>query len=181
MSAGGQPVRCPSADEIACPRGGRSSGAAPGSPRLVELATAAYPAHENGTGDLMARGERLNPPGVHMPQANYSHVTRVGDTLYVSGQLPLDESGALIGSSDPQAQAVQCYRNIKAIVEHFGGTLEDVVKITQFTTDIAHRPALGRARDIFFTAPGPSSTLVAITALANPDAVVEIEAIAVLG
>jgi len=129
----------------------------------------------------MARGERINPPGVHTPQANYSHVTRVGDTLYISGQLPLDEGGALIGPGDAEAQAEQCYRNIRRIVEHFGGTLDDVVKITQFITDIAYRPLVGRARDRVLGTPGPASTLVAISALAVPEALIEIEAIAVLG
>ena len=45
----------------------------------------------------MPRGERINPPGVHTPQANYSHVTRVGNTLYISGQLGLDGDGTLVG------------------------------------------------------------------------------------
>lgn len=129
----------------------------------------------------MARGERINPPGVHTPQANYSHVTRVGDTLYISGQLPLDLDGNLVGAGDAEAQAEQCYRNIQRIVEHCGGTLDDVVKITQFVTDIGLRPGVGRARDRAVGRPGPSSTLVAISSLAVPEALIEIEAIAVLG
>jgi len=128
----------------------------------------------------MPKGERSNPPGVHTPQANYSHVTRVGNTLYISGQLPLDPSGALVGARDPEAQAEQCYRNIQQIVESFGGSLDDVVKITQFVTDIAIRPLVARPRDRLLGTPGPASTLVAITALAVPEAVIEIEAIAVL-
>ena len=129
----------------------------------------------------MARGERFNPPGVHTPQANYSHVTRVGDTLYISGQLPLDSSGTLVGAGNAEAQAEQCYRNIQRIVEHFGGSLDDVVKITQFVTDIAVRPLVAGPRDRLFGTPGPSSTLVAISGLAVPEALIEIEAIAVLG
>ena len=129
----------------------------------------------------MARGERLNPPGVHTPQANYSHVTRVGETLYISGQLPLDPDGRLVGPGDAEAQAEQCYRNIQRIVEHFGGSLADVVKITQFVTDMAVRPLVARPRDRLLGTPGPASTLVAISALAVPEALIEIEAIAVLG
>jgi 2-iminobutanoate/2-iminopropanoate deaminase len=129
----------------------------------------------------MPRGERINPPGVHTPQANYSHVTRVGDTLYISGQLPLDLEGRLVGPGDPEAQAEQCYKNIQAIVEHFGGTLNDIVKVNQYIRDVSHRPLLARPRDRLFGTPGPSSTLVEITALAVPEALIEIEAIAVLG
>ena len=128
----------------------------------------------------MPKGERINPTGVHTPQANYSHVTRVGDTLYISGQLPLDPDGKLVGSGNPEAQAEQCYRNIQRIVESFGGSLDHVVKITQFVTDIAVRPLVARPRDRLLGTPGPASTLVAITALAVPEAVIEIEAIAVL-
>ena len=128
----------------------------------------------------MPRGERSNPPGVHTPQANYSHVTRVGDTLYISGQLGLDPDGKQVGPGDAEAQAEQCYRNIKTIVEHFGGSMDDVVKITQYITDLAYRPLVARPRDRYLGTPGPSSTLVVITGLAAPEYLVEIEAIVVL-
>ncbi|MGE3271968.1 MAG: RidA family protein [Chloroflexota bacterium] len=129
----------------------------------------------------MPRGERVNPPGVHTPQANYSHATRVGDTLYISGQLPLDPDGKLVGVGDAEAQAEQCYRNVKAIVEHFGGTMDDIVKIGQYITDLAYRPLVAVPRDRYLGTPGPSSTLVVIKGLAVPEALVEIEAVAVLG
>ena len=96
----------------------------------------------------------MNRPGVHTPQANYSHVTRVGNTLYISGQLSLDPDGNLVGAGDAEAQAEQCYRNIKAIVEHFGGSMEDVVKITQYITDLAYRPLVARPRDCYLGTPG---------------------------
>jgi 2-iminobutanoate/2-iminopropanoate deaminase len=128
----------------------------------------------------MPRGERVNPPGVHTPQANYSHATRVGNTLYISGQLALDPDGSLVGAGNAEAQAEQCYRNIKAIVEHFGGTMDDIVKITQYITDLAYRPLVARPRDRYLGAPGPSSTLVVIKGLAIPECLVEIEAVAVL-
>jgi len=128
----------------------------------------------------MPRGERINPPGVHTPQANYSHVTRVGSTLYISGQLGLDADGHLVGAGDAEAQAEQCYRNIKAIVEHFGGSMEDVVKITQYITDLDYRPLVARPRDRYLGTPGPASTLVVIKGLAMPECLVEIEAIAIL-
>ncbi len=128
----------------------------------------------------MPRGERINPPGVHTPQANYSHVTRVGNTLYISGQLALDPDGNLVGAGDAAAQAEQCYRNVKAIVEHFGGTLDDIVKITQYITDLAYRPLVAGPRDRYLGTPGPASTLVVVKGLAAPDYLVEIEALAIL-
>ena len=128
----------------------------------------------------MPRGERTNPPGVHTPQANYSHVTRIGNTLYISGQLSLDPDGNLVGAGDAEAQAEQCYRNVKTIVEHFGGSMDDVVKITQYITDLEYRPLVARPRDTYLGTPGPASTLVVIKGLAIPECLVEIEAIAVL-
>ena len=128
----------------------------------------------------MPRGERINPPGVHTPQANYSHVTRVGNALYISGQLGLDPEGQLIGAGDAEAQAEQCYRNIQTIVEQFGGSMDDIVKITQYITDPAYRPLVARPRDRYLGTPGPASTLVVVKGLAAPDYLVEIEAIAML-
>jgi enamine deaminase RidA (YjgF/YER057c/UK114 family) len=128
----------------------------------------------------MPRGERVNPPGVHTPQANYSHVTRVGNTLYISGQLGLDADGNLVGQGDAAAQAEQCYKNIQTIIRHFGGTMDDVVKITQYITDLAYRPVVARPRDTYLGTPGPASTLVVVKGLAGPDYVVEIEALAIL-
>jgi enamine deaminase RidA (YjgF/YER057c/UK114 family) len=128
----------------------------------------------------MPRGKRVNPPGVHTPQANYSHVTKVGSTLYISGQLGLDSDGKLVGPGDAEAQAEQCYRNIKTIVEHFGGSMDDIVKITQYITDLAFRPLIAGPRDRYLGRPGPSSTLVVIKGLAAPEYLVEIEALAIL-
>ena len=124
--------------------------------------------------------ERLNPPGVHTPQANYSHVARVGNILYISGQVPLDVDGNLVGRGDAEAQAEQCWRNIETIVRHFGGTLANVEKTTTFITNWGFRPLVAKPRDRLFSAPYPGNTLVVISALASPDFLVEIEAIAVL-
>jgi len=85
-----------------------------------------------------------------------------------------------VGEGDAAAQAEQCYANIKTIVEHFGGTMDDVVKITQYITDLAYRPRVAGPRDRHLGTPGPSSTLVVIKGLAIPECLVEIEAIAVI-
>ena len=128
----------------------------------------------------MPRGERINPPGVHTPQANYSHVTKVGNTLYISGQLGLDVDGNLVGPGDAAAQAEQAYKNIQTIIEHCGGSMDDVVKITTYITDLAYRALVAGPRDKYLGTPGPASTLVVIKGLAAPDYLVEIEATAIV-
>jgi enamine deaminase RidA (YjgF/YER057c/UK114 family) len=60
--------------------------------------------------------ELLNPSGVHLPQAHYSHVACVAQTLYISGQLAMDHAGAVVGVGDAKAQARQCYANLAAIL-----------------------------------------------------------------
>lgn len=125
--------------------------------------------------------ELRNPPDVHAPQAHYSHVARVGQTLYISGQLALDPAGAVVGAGDAAAQARQCYRNLTLILAHYGGTLRHLVKTTTYITHRAYRPLVASARDEFFPAPPyPANTLVVVQGLAEPHFLVEIEGIATL-
>jgi enamine deaminase RidA (YjgF/YER057c/UK114 family) len=132
-----------------------------------------------------SRGERqlvelANPPGVCPPQASYSHVARVGNTLYISGQVPFDLEGNLVGRGDAEAQAMQCFRNILAIVEHYGGSARNVVKLTTLITNWGFRAPVAAARERVFSPPYPGNTLAVISSLASADWLVEIEAIAVL-
>jgi enamine deaminase RidA (YjgF/YER057c/UK114 family) len=133
----------------------------------------------------MAGGERVewtNPPGVYAPQAHYSQVGRVGNTLYISGQLGFDQDGELVGAGDARAQARQAWRNLQSILSHYGATLGNLAKTTTYITHWAYRPLVGEARDEFFPdgGPYPPSTLVVVQSLAEPRLLVEIEAIAVL-
>ena len=125
--------------------------------------------------------ELANPPGVHPPQAHYSHVARDGRTLYISGQLAMDPSGAVVGAGDARAQARQCYANLAAILAHYGGALRHLLKTTTYITHWAYRPLVAAARDeVFPTGPYPANTLVVVQGLAEPHFLVEIEGIAVL-
>ncbi len=125
--------------------------------------------------------ELLNPPGVHPPQAHYSHVARDGRTLYISGQLAMDPSGAVVGPGDARVQARQCYANLAAILAHYGGELRHLLKTTTYITHWAYRPLVAAARDeLFPDAPYPANTLVVVQGLAEPQFLVEIEGIAVL-
>jgi len=125
--------------------------------------------------------EWLNPPGVIAPLAHYSHVARAGNTLYISGQLALDADGRVVGIGDAREQARQCWRNITAILAHFGTTPRHILKITSFITHPAYRPLVAEARDEVFTeAPYPPSTLVVVQSLSEPHFLVEIEAVALI-
>ena len=106
---------------------------------------------------------------------NFRNCLQVGNQLYLSGMIASDPDG------DAYAQSVSCLEKIKALVEAAGGKMIDVVKITVYLTDIAHRNEFSRARSEFFPDHKPCSTLVGIQCLAQPGLVVEVEATAVIG
>lgn len=96
--------------------------------------------------------------------------------VWVSGQVPIDENRNMIGKGNPEAQTVQCYRNIERHLKNVGGTLEDVVKTTIYITNMEHYQAINDARSRLLREPYPTSTLVEVKGLTSPDYLVEIEA-----
>ena len=123
----------------------------------------------------------IAPPDMKDQRPRYTLGWRVGDTIYVAGQLPYDKDGKLVGVGDIKAQTRRVFENIRKIVTAGGGTMDDVVKVTVFVTDVRYREPYGEVRSEFFGANPPASTLVQISNLAVPDALIEIEAIAVVG
>ena len=120
----------------------------------------------------------IQPPDMKDQRPRYTHGWRVGDTIYVAGQLPYDKDGNLVGPNDIHAQARRVFQNIKRIVETGGGAMRDVVKVTVYVTDIRYREAYGEVRAEFFGSDPPASTFVQIANLAIPGALIEIDAIA---
>jgi enamine deaminase RidA (YjgF/YER057c/UK114 family) len=92
--------------------------------------------------------------------------------------LALDASGALIGGDDVVAQAERVHENIGAVLAKAGATFEDVVKVTIYLRHIGDRAAVNTVRRKFFGESRPASTLVEVSAFVLPDALVEIEAVA---
>lgn len=126
------------------------------------------------------RAELLNPPTVH-PTAGYAHGARLGDVIFVSGQVSKNERDEVIGVGNAERQAEVVYDNLKRVLEAAGSGLDLIGKMTVFTTSIEHRPAINRVRERTFGPLGryPASTFVVVTSLAVPEWLVEIEAIAV--
>ena len=124
--------------------------------------------------------ERIQPPGLSRPPT-YTHVVKAGDTVYIAGQTPVDEQGQVVGRGDITAQTTQVFENIKKALTAAGADFSDLVKITVYVTDPRFRDALSEVRRRYLTDELPASTLVVVAGLANPDYLVEIEAIAVIG
>jgi 2-iminobutanoate/2-iminopropanoate deaminase len=109
-------------------------------------------------------------------------VTGAETVLYLSGQVAYDDNGGVAHPGDFKAQARAALQAVKAQVEAGGGTMANIVKVTTYLTDIRHRADYGPIREEFFgrNKKMPASTLVAVTALAQPEFLIEIEAIAVI-
>jgi 2-iminobutanoate/2-iminopropanoate deaminase len=105
---------------------------------------------------------------------------RVGDLLFVSGQAAIAPDGSLVGVGDFDAQADQVFRNLARVLEAGGSSLERVVKVTIFLTDMANFPKIVELRGKWFTLPYPADTIVEVSSLALPELEIEIEAVAVV-
>lgn len=128
-----------------------------------------------------SRKTALNPPGVAPPlRPYYSNCVRVtaGPLLFVAGQVGVDAQGRVVGPGDPAAQTAQALENIKAILAASGATLDDVVKVTVYVTDMAHFEPIAQVRSRYFPRNGPASAIVEVRRLALPELLVEIEAVA---
>jgi 2-iminobutanoate/2-iminopropanoate deaminase len=126
--------------------------------------------------------DKFCAPGVFDPPT-YSQGIKVSQAqtiLFLSGQVAYTADGAAACRGDFKGQARGAFEAIKALVESQGGTMANVVKITTYVTDIRYRADLAPLREEFLGKKGPTSTLVEISALAHPDWLIEIEAIAVL-
>ena len=136
---------------------------------------------------MAIKREKIQPSGVHVViragQPAYTHVVTVSGTgkmIFVAGQLARDANGNCVGKGDMRAQIQQVGENIKTCLEAAGATLADIVKTNTYVTDyeaFAQHPDM---RMRYFGPATPTSTTVQISRLADPDALIEIEAIAVI-
>ena len=129
----------------------------------------------------MPSQEHINPDSLSRSRG-YSQVVKVGDTVYIAGQVSAGTDGNVVGKGDPEAQVRQVWRNIETAVKAAGGTLQQVVKTTTYVTNIQYAAAVRKVREeVFQSSSPPTSTLLVVAGLASPDYMVEIEAIAVVG
>ena len=116
-------------------------------------------------------------PGQAEPISHYTDAVRAGSLLFVSGVVPVDGDGRLVGVGDVAEQTRQVFRNIGAVLAAAGASFGDIVKVTVFLTEIDDRKLINPVRQEIFGAVRPASSLVEVAALAIPGAKVEIECI----
>jgi enamine deaminase RidA (YjgF/YER057c/UK114 family) len=127
--------------------------------------------------------EKINPPALPVPMGYTQVVASQGSrTVYIAGQVAVDAIGNVVAPGDVIGQASRAFANVRSAVAAAGGSVADIVKVTWYV--VGYRPemlpALARARHDIFGDHEPASTLVGVAALANPQYLVEVEAIAVV-
>lgn len=127
----------------------------------------------------------IDPPSLASPGGWFSQAARVDRTgaglIFVSGQMALDEHGDLVGGGDLRAQTEQVFANLATILADQGGTFEDVVNIRTFLTDMSRVSDYGAVRARYLVGNPPTSTTVQVGRLVHPEALVEIDVVAVIG
>jgi len=112
----------------------------------------------------------------------YSQAVKVGDTIYISGQVSHDDKGKIVGQRDMEAQMRQAYANIQKMLEQYGATMDNVIDEVLFVTDMdtAFAAAVKCRQEVFSGEPVVASTIVQIQRLAFPELMIEIKCVAKL-
>jgi 2-iminobutanoate/2-iminopropanoate deaminase len=124
----------------------------------------------------------LNPPGLSKPMG-YTQVVvgQAGKLVYVSGQVPLNASGEVVGKGDLRAQVTQVMDNLKTALTAAGATMKDLIKVNYYVVNLKpdQVPVIREVRSKYFSAEHPpAGTLIGVTALVREDYMIEIEAVA---
>ena len=105
---------------------------------------------------------------------------RVGNLVIISGQASINENGEVVGAGDFDSQAEQVFKNIRRTLEAAGSSMEKIIKVNIYLTDMGHFPKIVELRGKYFTQPWPADTITGVTALALPELMIEIEATALV-
>ena len=119
---------------------------------------------------------------VHAPQAigTYSPAIKVGSTVYLSGQIPLQPNTMQVVAGDMQEQIRQVFENLKAVAQAAGGSLDKLVKLNIFLTDLSHFPLVNEVMSEYFTQPYPARAAIGVASLPKEvgvemDAIMELD------
>ncbi|WP_091964690.1 RidA family protein [Bradyrhizobium shewense] len=123
---------------------------------------------------------QISGEGLPAPRGHFSHAVRAGNTVYVSGLLPFDDTGAVVAPGQIGPQTERIFEILTCILRSAGAGCADVVQMTSFVTDIGQRAHVNEIRARVFGTTKPASTLVEVSALAAAGALIEIDAIAVI-
>lgn len=131
----------------------------------------------------MSENARLLIPETMPKSVGYSQLAIVsdGNIVFISGQVALDKTGAIVGKDDFRAQTHQVFENLKAALEAAGGSFADVIKLNSYFVDMSHVAEFREVRDRYIDSKNPpASTAVQVSRLFRPEFLIEVEAVAVI-
>ena len=121
---------------------------------------------------------KLLPP---FDNVGIGHAVRYGEWLFISGQIPIDKDGNIVGKNDVKLQTIQVYEIIQGMLNELGYSLENIIKLTTFYVNSDDFPIIAEVRKSYFNKGHlASSSAFCVSALAHSEALVEVEAIAIL-
>ncbi|HEY7557648.1 MAG TPA: RidA family protein [Candidatus Binatia bacterium] len=125
----------------------------------------------------------LNPAGLPVPRGSYSlvNIAQPGRMVFIAGQTASDPQGNVVGIGDVRAQTRYIIEKIQRAIEAAGGTMNDLVAMSVFTTDVRYHRDVNEVRRELLGSNFPTSTMVQVVALARPELLLEINATAVIG
>jgi reactive intermediate/imine deaminase len=127
----------------------------------------------------MAR-EIINTAAAPAAIGTYSQAVKIGDTVYLSGQIPLVPQTMQLVEGDMSAQIRQVFDNLQAVAKAAGGGLADIVKLNIYLTDLAHFPRVNEVMAAYFTEPYPARAAIGVASLPK-GAAIEADAVMVVG
>jgi 2-iminobutanoate/2-iminopropanoate deaminase len=127
--------------------------------------------------------QQIRSDKLRQPSGVFSHATAIeakGRLVFISGMVARRLDGTMAGIGDIEAQTRQVCENLKAAVEAAGGTMDDICRVDVYVRNMEQFEAIHRVRRQYFREPLPASTMVEVTKMTSPDALIEINAIAVI-
>ena len=122
----------------------------------------------------------ITPKTLHRP-FGYAHAIQIDNTIYVSGQVPLDQDMQVVGKNNIAVQTERVYENLKKVIEEAGGSMSNIVMLNIYCTDLeAYDKKTRHLRKKYFGDYYPATTAIEVKRLYRPDFMIEVEAIAVL-
>ena len=123
--------------------------------------------------------EIISTPNAPQAIGTYSQAVKVGDTVYLSGQIPLIPETMVLIEGDIAEQINRVFKNLTAVCEAAGGSLQDIVKLNIFLTDLAHFPIVNEVMAQYFEQPYPARAAIGVSQLPK-GAQVEMDGVMVL-
>ncbi len=122
----------------------------------------------------------ITPKTLHRP-FGYAHAIQIDNTIYISGQIPLDQEMNVVGKNDIAVQTERVYENLRKVIEEAGGSMSNIVMLNIYCTDLeAYDKETRQLRKKYFGDYYPAITAVEVKRLYRPDFMIEVEAVAVL-